>query len=410
MYWANFLHIYQPPTQAEEVVIKVSNESYRKIVKMLLEHPEGHYSLNMNASLTEQLVQYKIYDVIEGIGQLAERGQIEFIGSAKYHPILPLISESEIARQIELDAKVNRLVFGDVFNPVGFFPPEMCVSQKLAEVIKNLGFRWMISDEVGHHGKAGEVKYDRIYQVEGLDDFYIFFNNREVSSKLTRGLYPTIVEFNKEVVSKVPDNWYLVAGADGEVYGHHRFGQEILLQQSLEDPNIKLVKVTSLIDLFQQKEQTRIIDSSWSATEKELADGIPFPQWNYPDNEIHQMQWQLAYLVIETINSLNPESTPNFERARDLLDRGLHSCQWWWSSCRPWWNTYMIEMGAMQLYDAMNSVKESINIDIYNRAFDLAHRIIDTSKYWHIDGTATELKNQYKNIAPAYFFNELTFG
>jgi predicted glycosyl hydrolase (DUF1957 family) len=409
MYWANFLHIYQPPTQTEEIVLKVTNESYRKIVKILNEHPTGEFTFNINASLTEQLIKYKLHDVIDGIGELAERGQIEFTGSAKYHPILPLIPDNEIERQIELNTRVNKEVFGDVYNPVGFFPPEMCVSHHLAEVVKKLGFRWMICDELGYKGKIGEVKYDRIYEVEGLDDFYIFFNNRDVSSKLTFGLFPLLNEFKKEVLSRIPDNEFLLTGTDGEIYGHHRHGQEILLEQSLEDKEVKLVKVTSLIDIFQNRETTRVLDSSWSAWEYEMEEGVPFPQWNYPDNEIHKLQWDLTYLAIETLNNLDPQSTPNYEVARDLLDKGLHSCQWWWSSCRPWWNTYMIEMGAMQLYDAINTVRENIDRDTYNKGFELAHRIIDMSKYWHIDGTASDLKIRYKSRVPAYF-NELTFG
>lgn len=408
MYWANFLHIYQPPTQTEEIVRKVTNESYRKIVKILSENPNGKFSFNINASLTEQLIKYKLDDVIEGLGRLAEQGQIEFTGSAKYHPILPLIPENEVIRQIELNSKVNREVFGDVYNPVGFFPPEMCVSQKLAETISKMGFRWMICDELGYKGKIGLVKYDKIYQAEGLDDFYIFFNNRDVSSKMTFGLFPTLTEFGREVINKVPEDSYLLTGTDGEIYGHHRYGQEILLQQSLQDPNINLVKVTSLIDIFKERETTKLLDSSWSAWEYEMDEGVPFPQWSYPGNEIHKMQWDLTYLVIETINALSPE-VPNYEKARDMLDKGLHSCQWWWSSCRPWWNTYMIEMGTMQLYDAIASVKESIDINVYNKAFELAQKIIDTSKYWHLDGTASELKIKYKNRVPGYF-NELTFG
>jgi len=40
MYWANFLHIYQPPTQTEEIVRKVAQESYRTLVRVLEMRPE----------------------------------------------------------------------------------------------------------------------------------------------------------------------------------------------------------------------------------------------------------------------------------------------------------------------------------------------------------------------------------
>lgn len=393
----------------EDVVKKVTQESYRKIIRILLDNPDGHFTLNINASLTEQLVKYQLDDVIEGLGQLAEKGQIEFTGSAKYHPILPLIPDHEIERQIELNHKVNAEVFGDTYTPQGFFPPEMCVSHHLAEVVKKMGFRWIICDELGYKGKIGAVNYDRVYEVEGLEDFYVFFNNRDISSKLTYGLYPSIKEFTGDVFPRINHEHYLLTGTDGEIYGHHRFGQELLLEQAIQHPDIQNVKISSLIDIFTQRETTRIMDSSWSAWEYELEEGIPFPQWSYPNNDIHQMQWDLTHLVIEAVNNADPESCPEYYTARSLLDKGLHSPQWWWASCRPWWNTYMIEMGAMQLFNAIAVLKGSIDISIYNRAFDLTHRIIDTAKYWQIDGTASELKVSYKNKLPGYF-NELTFG
>jgi hypothetical protein len=52
VYWSNFLHIYQPPTQTEEIVRKVTEESYRTLVHVLKEAPGGRITLNINAVLT----------------------------------------------------------------------------------------------------------------------------------------------------------------------------------------------------------------------------------------------------------------------------------------------------------------------------------------------------------------------
>ena len=114
MYWSNFLHIYQPPTQTEEIVRKVTDEGYRTLVRVLGEAPESKITLNVNAVLTEQLARYGLDDVILGLRELAERGQIEFTGSAMYHPILPLIPEDEVIRQVKLNNEVNQRYFGEV--------------------------------------------------------------------------------------------------------------------------------------------------------------------------------------------------------------------------------------------------------------------------------------------------------
>jgi len=58
MYWANFLHIYQPPTQTEGIVRKITEECYRTLVRVLEEAPHAKITLNINAVLTEQLERY----------------------------------------------------------------------------------------------------------------------------------------------------------------------------------------------------------------------------------------------------------------------------------------------------------------------------------------------------------------
>ncbi len=90
MIWANFLHIYQPPTQKEYWVKKIANESYRKVLKGFKKNPKAKVTLNINAILTELFDKYNCKDVIADIKKLAERGQIELTASAKYHPFLPL--------------------------------------------------------------------------------------------------------------------------------------------------------------------------------------------------------------------------------------------------------------------------------------------------------------------------------
>ncbi len=85
MLWAPFFHIYQPPGQMEDILERVTNESYRQLVKILQENPRAKITLNISGCLTEQLYSHGYKDVIDGLKFLAERGQIEFTESAKYH-------------------------------------------------------------------------------------------------------------------------------------------------------------------------------------------------------------------------------------------------------------------------------------------------------------------------------------
>lgn len=100
-------------------------------MRVLREAPGGKITLNVNAILTEQLARYGLNDVIQGLRQLAERGQIEFTGTAMYHPILPFIPRDEVFKQIKLNPDVSRRYFGEVYRRTGFSPPEMCYSHNV---------------------------------------------------------------------------------------------------------------------------------------------------------------------------------------------------------------------------------------------------------------------------------------
>jgi len=362
MYWANFLHIYQPPTQTEEIVRKVTDECYRKLVEILSQAPSARVTLNINACLTEQLDRYGLGDVIEGLRSLAQRGQIEFTGSAMYHPILPLIPRSEMVRQIELNTTVNRKYFGDVYNPKGFFPPEMCYSHDVAQVVADLGYRWIIVDEIAFNGKLGSASDKSLYQVEGLKDFYVFFKERPFSAGITYGSYPDGESFLAALGEKIGQEAYLLTGTDGEVYGHHRPGQEKLLQDIYAKDALKTCTVSDLLESFQRVEVVKPLASSWSTWEDEMTANAPYAHWSYPGNELHELQY-----------------------------------------------TGMIDRGAETLFEAVKVVEKSIPKGKFSEAQKLYHDIIQMAQEWQRTGKAQQLRQDYLHSHPQVA-SELTFG
>jgi len=409
MYWANFLHVYQPPTQTEEIVRKVTEECYRRLVSVLENSPQGKITLNISAVLTQQLDRYGYSDVIEGLVRLAEKGQIEFTGSAMYHPILPLIPGDEVVRQVELNTKVNKRYFGDdVYQPQGFFPPEMCYSFDVAEIVAKLGFSWIVVDEVSLWGKIGAVRDDTIYQIRNLDNFGVFFKERPFSAQLTYGKYPDAASFLEALGNKSNRHCYLLTGTDGEIYGHHRPGQERLLEEVFAQGKPPTCTISELLQFFDRVERITPLPSSWSTWEDEMAQGIPYPQWSYPDHEIHQLQWRLTNLAMEVIYQV-PENSEGYQEARHLLDEGLHSCQYWWASCRPWWDTGMIVAGARKLCDAVCRIREVLSQEQVEKAESLFNSVVETARRWQETGKAEALKRKYL-AEHEEVTSELTFG
>lgn len=384
MFWANFLHFYQPPTQKEFWVKKIANESYRVIVKGLLANPKARVTININAGLTELFDRYDCHDVIDGLRELAERGQIEFTGSAKYHPFLPLIPEDEIRRQIELNTETNKKYFGEAYNPKGFFPPEMGYSRKVADVVRSMGFSWLIVDELAFNGKMNQLHPDTMYTLDGTDDFTIFFRERDASFRILSAEVGISVfsagMLLKLLGDRVHREEYLLTAMDGETFGHHRPGLESLLFELYTVPELTSLTLSEVSQHITKREPCEPLSSSWALMKKDIEQKTPFSRWNDETNPIHQMQWELTALAIAVTRKL-PTTDSAFPDVRHRLDEAIHSDQYWWASASPWWSIEMMEAGAKDLSDVVlhNPVATP---EEQQRATKLYHDIVFTAFEW----------------------------
>lgn len=384
MFWANFLHIYQPPTQKPFWIHKITAESYRPVLRQLKTFPDAKLTLNVNGILLDHFHKYGEGDIIEMIGELLESGQLELTGSAKYHPLLPFLPESEAVRQIELHRATLREYFGDLCEPRGFFPPEMGFTRKVAEVASSLGYEWIIIDELAHSGGKTAVDYSKIYEVEGLENFKVYFRERRMSWILLSGQVGTGRLLVQSLGERLQKNEYLLTAMDGETFGHHRPGLENLLFEIYQSPELKTALISDLPRHFHEVVKINPLPSTWALMEKDLEKKIPFSRWQDEDNIIHQTQWELTNLAIQTIESADKKD-PSYAAARAMLDRALHSDQYWWASARPWWSIEMIERGAKELYDTVLAAPGASEHQ-KSKAKELYEKIIFTAFDWQREG------------------------
>src|SRR3989344_2101913 len=137
MKWANFLHIYQPAGQQR--------------------------------------------DIIDMLRELIKEGRLELTTSAKFHALLPFLSEEEIFRQIETNNETLHYYFDHGYRPIGFFPPEMAYDERLPKIVESMGFKWMILDEIAKSGKTETVDYNKLYKIKG-SNMLAFFRERRPSN------------------------------------------------------------------------------------------------------------------------------------------------------------------------------------------------------------------------------------
>jgi len=87
------------------------------------------------------------------------------------------------------------------------------------------------------------------------------------------------------------------------------------------------------------------------------------------------------------------ENSAGYSAARVLLDRALHSDQYWWASAKPWWSLEMIERGAKELRDVV-LMAPGASQSAKTEAQHLYQQIIFTGFEWQRDGVVEALAKQ----------------
>lgn len=384
MRWYNFFHIYQPPAWDETIVRRVVEESYRPLINILRRHPQVAITLNITGSLTEQLLALGFKDVVDGFREFTARGQVELVGSAMYHPILPLLPVDEVRRQITLQAQLCRQVFGSQVRLRGFFLPEMAYSSALDQVLIDAGYSWVILDELSFPESAGLFSFDRGYiTAAGLR---VVFRHRAISDYLA---FSSNLDHPADTMRRMIDDprckKSLVTAMDGENLGHHRHGADKLWEKLVTDHEISTGTLSAYVDSFVEHTTIDPAASSWSSQAYELANGIPYGLWNHPDNPIHQSQWALTALVIEIVDQTADD--PHTEAARRLLDQTLSSDRYWWASASPWWDLAIVVRETQKLADVVAPLS-SLRPAAKNRVAHLLQSAITAAERWEKTGLA----------------------
>jgi alpha-amylase/alpha-mannosidase (GH57 family) len=400
IYWAPLFHFYQPPTQTPDILMKVANESYRPVLEVFDEFPRARATFNINGVLSEMLGLYGYGDVLNEMRKLAERGQIEFTGSGKYHPILPLIPEDEVSRQIMLNQTTNRQYLGEIYQPRGFFPPEMCYSGDIAGPVSAARHEWILVSGIAC---PAEWPMDVVHRIDYAgQSLAVFFRDDILSNKISfkdvdgRGFIQHLKQLHQG-----EGDIYVITAMDAETFGHHiqhwdrlflsqvyetlvpaENDQAVMLEQkslaeqhrklfeyekSQDADEIRIVTISQLLDLFPAGRKISPRPSSWSTSLGDIQAGNYYPLWRDSNNMVHRMQWEHLDLVIKVVHKAaavadNPASLEYADVARNTLDRALHSCQFWWASRKPMWNINMVDKGLVMQREALLNALKAISL------------------------------------------------
>ena len=397
-FWAPLLHIYQPPTQDLKILKKIDKECYKPLFSVLEYHDNAKFSLNINGVLIELLYQYGLSDSMDLLKNLVSENKIEVVGTAKYHPILPLIPKKEIQHQIQINEEMNRKEFGR-WKGIGFFPPELAISGTVAKFIRQLGYKWILMSGIAC---PVEWPYDKIYtSPNGLQ---LFFRDDILSNKISfkNVTAKVFVKEIKEIFQKDANvkstpikeiDRYIVTAMDGETFGHHiPHYEKTFLKKVLDliknDENIQIVFISDLDKHFPiAKKKITPRDSSWSTNYEDIQAEIPYPFWKHPDNDIHKYYWKfmkslnnLMNLADNTDLTIDREVENYYYTARFFYDRGIYSCPVWWANPQNgMWSPNLIYKGIELLMRAALNAQIAL---VHAGKSDLGEGYFDSCTYY----------------------------
>jgi len=334
------------------------------VLSSLIENPNLKITLNINASLVELLVP-KCSKVIEQLITLAENKQIEFLETGAFHPILPLLSEKEAKLQIHLNNTINSGVFGKVWMPKGFWPPELAVSKVLATLVESLGYHYMVVPEisVSSNSPFPTPLLTRISVHPHAPHLSLINRNREISNNISFKKYPSmnnLEEHIKMLKISQPDGVVVIA-TDLETFGEHHINYDKFLIKILQ--SFDSCTASTLLTMPKQP-IVQFRESSWSTSEEDLYRNIPYPLWSYPGNSVHDLLNIHQDLLSNTITLLLSKKNENDYDVKIALKenaKAQYSCMSWWASTKDHYSKKMILEGFKSQNKALRKILEALN-------------------------------------------------
>lgn len=359
MLWLNFIHFYQPANADKKKIIEATVKSYERILRGLEENPQVKFSANITGCLLSRLdEELNRQDIIRRINKLVQKGQLELVGSAAYHPILPLINPQKAREQIIENKNILKKYFGENIALKGFFFPEMAYSKETAKIVSELGYSWIILDEISANGKLNNINTSQIYN-DSNTSLDIIFRSRTLSQTF---IPETLLSFlgNKKGT--------FISATDAELYGLRHIDEPANFEKLLNSVDNIHIK-TDLLSNFINSQTSRInispISSTWESTEKELTSNSPYHLWDNENNLIQAKLWDLSNYAQNLYYKYNDDA--NIWWSHWHLARGLASCTFWWTSSHDMrhvfgpiaWNPDQIELGAQELVRSIRDLEKS---------------------------------------------------
>ena len=145
------IHCHQPVGNFDHVIRQAADLAYRPFLKVLEDHPEIPVALHYSGILYEWFEKHAP-DIMDLLGKLSERNQIEFLGGGFYEPILMMLPERDRLGQMKMQNDYIKQTFGTEVR--GFWLTERVWEQSITSSVARAGYEYVAVDD-SHFKYAG---------------------------------------------------------------------------------------------------------------------------------------------------------------------------------------------------------------------------------------------------------------
>lgn len=353
LHLAFVLDFFQPSQQPYRLIEQITQECYRPLVDIFNSHANAAFTISMAQSLANLLEEGDGKDVLQALRRAVEHDTIELVHTAAYRPILPLLPDQEVRRQIELDVQLKSDRFG-LTARAGVLLPELAYHDKLVPLLQNLGFHWTLVDDSVMGANAVAVPDRQLLCVSG---FAVLMRSSFWSDQIRNsgpdGQHLTgreFVDLLRREAHASENDCYKIVALSAETFGHHiNYYDETFLRDMLLSleccPSVRLCRVSELLDTKTLEKAEKHPESardfqyfppcSWGTLARDYEHGAPYPHWCYRGNPVHEKLWELTNLILECSQRIDFSNAANRD-LRESLDRAFYSSQYYWASFLFW--------------------------------------------------------------------------
>jgi alpha-amylase/alpha-mannosidase (GH57 family) len=399
--WANLINMYQPPNCDRAELESIVNKSYLPLFKFFAQSPEYKLTLNIPACTVELLIKTGFGQIIKKIASLADAGQIDFTATPRYQPLIPLQSEEDIDRQIEVNSKICKRYFGINYSPKGFYSPNLGYSPKASKAAARFGLKWVAIDEISIQAKPQNA-YQSLFMDKSAGGIILMPKHRDLSDQLEGSIWAKKVpkaasEFVQSAIQMCANDKYFITVTEAESFGYRQPGRHGFLKALYGERKLKPTTVSELRLFIKRKEFVKAVEGSIETQPYNMKKKKPFQVWENDNNPLQQTLWQLFNLASAEIKNAGAKGDAQFIRAREMFDASSAAINWLSASCNPYWNgAYPLQVAddlSIAVFVLMSSPLKA-----KEAAIALRQKIYDIVEQFEKSGEVKKLQRNFLRV------------